>query len=77
VAACGECTTTGGNAARDPACPVGVPSQVELTRGVLREPGYVEGRNIRLEFRSAAGNVDALPALAQGIVEDAGVDAIR
>jgi putative tryptophan/tyrosine transport system substrate-binding protein len=35
--------------------PVGVPSQVELTRRVLREPGYVEGRNIRREFRSAAG----------------------
>ena len=42
--------------------PVGVPSQVEFTRRLLRELGYVEGRNIRLEFRDAAGNVDALPA---------------
>ena len=38
--------------------------------------GYVEGRNIRLEFRNATGNVDALPALAQEIVRDGGVDAI-
>jgi putative tryptophan/tyrosine transport system substrate-binding protein len=56
--------------------PTGVPAQVELTRRVLRELGYVEGHNIRLEFRSAAGNVDALPALAQEIVRDGGVDAI-
>ncbi|MFL5237697.1 MAG: ABC transporter substrate-binding protein [Rhizomicrobium sp.] len=56
--------------------PVGVPSQVEFTRRVLRELGYVEGRNIRLEFRSAAENVDALPALAREIVRDGGVDAI-
>ena len=46
------------------------------TRAGLRELGYVEGRNIRLEFRNAAGNVDALPALAQEIVRDGGVDAI-
>jgi putative ABC transport system substrate-binding protein len=49
---------------------------VESTRAGLRELGYVEGRNIRLEFRNAAGNVDALPALAQEIVRDGGVDAI-
>ena len=49
---------------------------VEATRAGLRELGYVEGRNIRLEFRNAAGNVDALPALAQEIVRDGGVDAI-
>jgi putative tryptophan/tyrosine transport system substrate-binding protein len=56
--------------------PVDFPSQVTETRRQLRELGYVEGRNIRLEFRSAAGNVDALPALAQEIVRDGGVDAI-
>jgi putative ABC transport system substrate-binding protein len=56
--------------------PAGVPAQVETTRAGLRELGYVEGRNIRLEFRNAAGNVDALPALAQEIVRDGGVDAI-
>ncbi len=56
--------------------PVAIPSQANETRRQLRELGYVEGRNIRLEFRSAAGNVDALPALAQEIVRDGGVDAI-
>jgi len=56
--------------------PAGVPAQVELTRRVLRERGYVEGRNIRIEFRNAAGNVDELPALAREIVRDGGVDAI-
>src|SRR6476660_4091128 len=56
--------------------PADVPSMVEATRAGLRELGYVEGRNIRLEFRNAAGNVDALPALAQEIVRDGGVDAI-
>jgi putative tryptophan/tyrosine transport system substrate-binding protein len=56
--------------------PVHVPAQVEGTRSLLRELGYVEGRNIRLEFRNAAGNVDALPSLAQEIVGDGDVDAI-
>src|SRR6478609_6908458 len=56
--------------------PVHVPAQVDGTRSLLRELGYVEGRNIRLEFRNAAGNVDALPSLAQEIVGDGGVDAI-
>ena len=56
--------------------PVHVPAQVDGTRSLLRELGYVEGRNIRLEFRNAAGNVDALPSLAQQIVGDGDVDAI-
>jgi len=56
--------------------PVHVPAQVEGTRSLLRELGYVEGRNIRLEFRNAAGNVDALASLAHQIVGDGDVDAI-
>lgn len=56
--------------------PVHVPAQVEGTRNLLREVGYVEGSNIRLEFRNAAGNVDALPSLAQQIVGNGNVDAI-
>jgi putative ABC transport system substrate-binding protein len=56
--------------------PVHVPAQVDGTRSLLRELGYVEGRNIRLEFRNAAGNVDALPSLAQQLVGDGDVDAI-
>ena len=43
---------------------------------MLRELGYVEGRNIRIEFRNAGGNVDALQALAEEIVREGGVDAI-
>jgi putative ABC transport system substrate-binding protein len=55
--------------------PVDIPWQTDGTRRLLRELGYVEGRNIRLEFRNAAGNVDALPALAQELVQQ-GVDVI-
>jgi putative ABC transport system substrate-binding protein len=56
--------------------PVDIPSQADATRRHLRELGYVEGRNIRLEFRNAAGNVDALPALAQELVQQGDVDVI-
>ena len=56
--------------------PVDIPSQADQTRIQLHELGYVEGRNIRLEFRNAAGNVDALPALAQELVQEGGVDVI-
>src|ERR1700737_2539059 len=56
--------------------PVDVPSQANGTRKLLHELGYVEGHNIRLEFRHSAGNVDALPALAQKIVQGGGVDVI-
>jgi putative ABC transport system substrate-binding protein len=34
----------------------------------LRDLGYVAGKNIRLEFRSASGRLDALPALAAELV---------
>jgi putative ABC transport system substrate-binding protein len=34
----------------------------------LRDQGYVEGENIRIEFRSAEGNVDRLPSLAAELV---------
>jgi putative ABC transport system substrate-binding protein len=56
--------------------PVDIPSQVDQTRRLLHELGYVEGRNIRLEFRNAAGNVDGLPALARELVQEGGVDVI-
>jgi putative ABC transport system substrate-binding protein len=55
---------------------VDIPTQTETTRRLLRELGYVEGRNIRLGFRNAKGNVDALPALAQELVREGGVDII-
>ncbi|MBR0830303.1 ABC transporter substrate-binding protein [Bradyrhizobium manausense] len=49
---------------------------METIRGLLRELGYVEGRNIRFEFRNAGGNADALPALARDVVQEGDVDAI-
>ena len=43
-------------------------SVVEAFRAGLREQGYVEGRNIRIEFRSARGRADRLPSLADDLV---------
>ena len=34
----------------------------------LRELGYVDGQNIRFEFRGAQGQVDRLPSLAEELV---------
>jgi putative tryptophan/tyrosine transport system substrate-binding protein len=56
--------------------PVGIPSQVDGIRRRLAVLGYIDGRNIRLEFRNAGGNVDALPAVAEDIVRAGEVDAI-
>jgi putative ABC transport system substrate-binding protein len=56
--------------------PVGIPSQVTSYRTQMRELGYVEGRNIRLEFRDAAGEVDRLPAIAEEVVGAGDVDVI-
>src|SRR5215203_1974726 len=39
----------------------------ELRRG-LRDLGYVEGKNIRIEFRWAEGKYERLPALAAELV---------
>ena len=37
-------------------------------RQALRDLGYVEGQNIRFEFRSAEGQVNRLPELAAELV---------
>jgi putative ABC transport system substrate-binding protein len=48
--------------------------------GFLREQlsasGYVEGRNIVLDIRSAEGHLERLSALAEALVREGGVDAI-
>ena len=44
-------------------------SVMEALRSGLRELGYVDGRNIRIEHRSAGGNPDRLPQLATELVQ--------
>jgi putative ABC transport system substrate-binding protein len=44
------------------------PGRVEAFRQGLRELGYVEGRNIVIEWRYAEGRRDRLPALADEVV---------
>jgi len=44
------------------------PSMASLRQG-LSDAGYVEGRNLAIEFRGAEGHLDRLPALAAELVE--------
>jgi len=56
--------------------PVNIPTQVNALRAQLRELGYIEGRNIRLDFQDAAGQVDQLPRLAETLVQAGDIDVI-
>ena len=45
-----------------------ISARIEALRQGLREVGYVEGKNIVIEWRSAEGKLDRVPALAAELV---------
>ena len=45
-----------------------IPARIEAFQQGLREFGYVEGKNIVVEYRSAEGELDRLPELAAELV---------
>ena len=42
---------------------------VEALRQGLRELGYVEGKNITIEYRGAEGKLDRIPSIVQELVQ--------
>src|SRR5262249_27321065 len=48
--------------------PGGFAVLVEAFRSALRDHGYIEGQNVRIEYRWAEGNYERLPGLAADLV---------
>jgi putative ABC transport system substrate-binding protein len=63
-----------GYLAADPPLPQGPGFDAAFRQG-LRENGYVEGKNIKIEWRYASGKLELLPAMAADLVR-LGVDVI-
>ena len=52
----------------NPTSPTGYPHVIAAFHQGLGETGYVEGRNVAIEYRWAEGNNARLPALAAELV---------